>query len=377
MQIKRNALLKKVIFSLIATAILLVAIVAWDILLGSVARIPNPYHAYDNLQCYLSEGHLAYFHHPFFWELIPSNRSVSLKGVVYNTNSLGFRGQEIANPAAANTQLVVMMGDSSIFGFNVEESGNLPQQIEAYLREHSAAGTVEVLNAGVPGYTSTQGLIQLRTRILRFKPQLILLSYGWNEKYSKAQSLEALDGLVTRAFPLYRTWRWLHDRSWITRQLSSWWLRPAADSALGNSELLRSAGSVAGREAAVRAEQLAAYRRNLVQMVSFCRKNGIQVAFAPVTVPPPFLAAMRSVARAVDAPMFETERALHHAWRRARRYDAGDSGDPRLQYSAIRRDRSLFVDSCHPSIRGFRIITDEIGPKVAQLLEQQRHSNAE
>jgi lysophospholipase L1-like esterase len=80
-----------------------------------------------------------------------------------HVSGVGFRGPEPVAPRIA------CLGDSTTFGWGVREEEAWP----ALLGEQLG---VEVLNAGVPGYSSYQGLATL-DRVLALKPDVVVLAY--------------------------------------------------------------------------------------------------------------------------------------------------------------------------------------------------------
>ena len=78
-------------------------------------------------------------------------------------SGLGFRGPEPVAPRVA------CLGDSTTFGWGVSEAEAWPSLLGQELG-------VEVLNAGVPGYSTHQGLATL-DRVLALKPEVVVLAY--------------------------------------------------------------------------------------------------------------------------------------------------------------------------------------------------------
>ena len=79
------------------------------------------------------------------------------------TNAAGYRGA-LPGPGA-----VACLGDSTTFGWGVEEDEAWPARLAAALDR-------PVLNAGVPGYSTAQGLATLDT-VLALKPRVVVLAY--------------------------------------------------------------------------------------------------------------------------------------------------------------------------------------------------------
>lgn len=86
----------------------------------------------------------------------------------YNINSWGFRGEELKDAK------IFAVGDSTTFGYKLDDVK------QAYPCKLSTLLKKEVVNAGVPGYTSLHTLRQIK-RLLMFKPELIILCIGKND----------------------------------------------------------------------------------------------------------------------------------------------------------------------------------------------------
>ncbi len=70
-------------------------------------------------------------------------------------NSLGFRGPEIPAAKREGTYRILCLGDSYVFGDYVEDDETFPAALERTLRRAHPGRSIEVVNAGVNGYTIT------------------------------------------------------------------------------------------------------------------------------------------------------------------------------------------------------------------------------
>src|SRR5262249_9522286 len=95
-----------------------------------------------------------------------------------HTNALGLRGPEGRDDRSVR---VLAAGDSCTWGWRVAENQSFPRLLERLLGEMAIQNTYQVINAGVPGYTSFQGVEYLRERGLALKPSIVLISYGFND----------------------------------------------------------------------------------------------------------------------------------------------------------------------------------------------------
>lgn len=93
----------------------------------------------------------------------------------------GFRGPEVIVPKPAGVYRVVCIGGSTTYGDGVEDHRQaFPAQLERQL-QGAGHGGVEVVNAGVPGYSSLESLSNLQLRVLELEPDLVLVHHGVND----------------------------------------------------------------------------------------------------------------------------------------------------------------------------------------------------
>ncbi len=92
-------------------------------------------------------------------------------------NSLGYRGSEIAIPKPPRTYRIVSMGGSTTYSTGTTEKESYPAFLESILRDDYGYKNVEVINAGVSGYTSWEVLSSFAFRVLELEPDM-LIYYG-------------------------------------------------------------------------------------------------------------------------------------------------------------------------------------------------------
>jgi lysophospholipase L1-like esterase len=95
-------------------------------------------------------------------------------------NSDRFKGPEILDPKPSEVVRVMCYGDSLTDG---PPKGGWPRWLERLLGERSPVPgrRFEVLNAGVAGYSSHQGLLRFLQEVDRYRPELLVVSFGWND----------------------------------------------------------------------------------------------------------------------------------------------------------------------------------------------------
>ncbi|MDP3920405.1 MAG: SGNH/GDSL hydrolase family protein [Candidatus Omnitrophota bacterium] len=102
--------------------------------------------------------------------------SFSAGDVTISHNSLGFRGPEFnlhKNPAKKR---VVVYGGSSTYGVNVSDSDTW----SSYLQQELGP-SYEVVNAGVPGYSTAEAVIQTALQQMDLDADIAVYYQGWND----------------------------------------------------------------------------------------------------------------------------------------------------------------------------------------------------
>ncbi len=98
----------------------------------------------------------------------------------YHINSLGFRSKEVIEPKPPQVFRVFILGGSTVEG-GMNDQWTLDSYLSQGLKK-SYQG-VEVINAGIVGYSSQEELALLETRILDLQPDLVVIFDGRNDLY--------------------------------------------------------------------------------------------------------------------------------------------------------------------------------------------------
>jgi lysophospholipase L1-like esterase len=99
-------------------------------------------------------------------------------------NSLGMRGTEIKVEKPAGVRRVVVLGGSHPMGMWVKSREAYAAVLERLLNARQP-GKWEVLNYAVAGYTSWQGVLQMRTKVPRLSPDIIISDLGVNDSLER------------------------------------------------------------------------------------------------------------------------------------------------------------------------------------------------
>jgi lysophospholipase L1-like esterase len=167
-----------------------------------------------------------------FWKLRPDVVIARPKSILFQgrvSNSLGYRNEEFSIARPQTTTRIVCFGDSSTFGIGTPRSETWPAQLETALNSDAEFlqtqllpatpdARVEVVNAGVPGYTSYQILRRMRRELKSLAPDVVLLTcanndfWRWDDRTDAEQSERLTrsplrDSLMhSRAFQLASEW---------------------------------------------------------------------------------------------------------------------------------------------------------------------------
>ncbi len=279
----------------------------------------------------------------------------------------GFRTHDFA-PKRPGVYRILALGDSGTFG-QIQRgesygyvSNPYPLALEKVLAERIGPGRFEVLNAGVPGYNSYQGLMLLRGKLRNLDPDLITVRYGWNDHFlseappgqspyreSDSKLVVALEDLALRT-ALYP----------FVRRLGF------------ELRARRGQNPQALREAFARQTQwsptvpLPDYEHNLRRIVEIGRARGAQVWLLTSPYNPKPSETARNFVSFNNRIGFDELMAVHDQYNEATRRIGRELGAPVIDMAAIYRDNRdnpdfrLFVESDvpHPSQWGQNLEAD-------------------
>ncbi|HEY4475829.1 MAG TPA: SGNH/GDSL hydrolase family protein [Candidatus Paceibacterota bacterium] len=132
-----------------------------------------------------------------FWKFKPSkdvvlnldNQSVADDFYkLYEINSHGFRGSEFSVQKPAGTFRIIALGDSTTFGLFVDEAETYYKRLEKMLAKDFAPLKlrIEIISAGMPGFTSYQGYQLFKKELRRYDPDMILVYFGITNEFNRS-----------------------------------------------------------------------------------------------------------------------------------------------------------------------------------------------
>ena len=238
-------------------------------------------------------------------------------------NSWGFRSREFEVPKPRGRVRIVCLGDSWTFGANVDQDQAYPQRLEALLRRAYPATDAEVLNLGVFGYSSYQGLTLLRRHVQALQPDVVVIGFAMNDSRVPGFRDEDVAGkppsAVDRAVALA-------GRSEVVR-LGHYLVASALHRPTSLAELLKATDrreddprparqKYVGVEAWTRVP-LADFERNLKAMIALAREHGAGVVllFNELWPDSPYRTAIERVATAAGVRWVDSQRLIARARR--------------------------------------------------------------
>ncbi|MCE1246565.1 MAG: SGNH/GDSL hydrolase family protein [Firmicutes bacterium] len=171
-----------------------------------------------------------------------------------------------------------------------------PKQVQSQLRDELGNENIQVINMGVSGYSSFQGLIFFKNIGLLYHPDCVIVGYGHHD----GAPSYAEDKEITSASPLVKKFRGLVYQSQLYLLIRKKVLEKKADEKMENGHQV------------FRRVSKEDYIGNLKAFADECRKRNILVVFFVVpqeapdgTYHPEYADYMRQAARELNAPIID------------------------------------------------------------------------
>ena len=213
----------------------------------------------------------GYVIHPQrFWAYRPNNAELGI-------NSMGMRGPDLQLEKRPGVYRIICLGDSVTFGFKIPEADSYPRQLERFLNERLPASdpqidAVEVINAGVVGYSSLQGMRYLEGELSELQPDMVLVNFGSNDQICSMTFPDAEQPIVNPI--IQKVWLGL------TYLRSVMLLRQGISGHIGaHRTSLYQGADCEGNPPRVGPGE---YEHNLRRIADICSRAGARVWFLPV-----------------------------------------------------------------------------------------------
>ena len=149
------------------------------------------------------------------------NVSVTIRDVLYAHNSVGLRGPDFEEPKPDEVFRILLLGDSTTYGWGVSFEDTCGALTEKHLRDSGrTARRCEVINAGVVGYNNGDAEALYRRLESRIEPDLVLLVWYVNDLDKLGLHLGAHGYPFRDALPTPDGWKKHLWRSVMYRRLA-------------------------------------------------------------------------------------------------------------------------------------------------------------
>ena len=221
--------------------------------------------------------------HPFLRSVPrPLSRWLEVDGekkTLVTINSLGFRSQEIDRVKPTGVFRVVCVGGSVVYDTRVGLHDSWPMRLQSALQKKFPEHTIEIVNAGLPGRTSADTVVNLALRALSLSPDVVIVQHGVNDQ--KPNTYPGFQPDYSHWYrprdPVRRFYNNLLDKSLLACHLRyrlMFLLNPSMRDNWRGEDLKR--------YDTVFPEGLQAYERNMKSIVALSRTHGAKVVIATV-----------------------------------------------------------------------------------------------
>src|SRR6185369_3084342 len=97
------------------------------------------------------------------------------------TNGEGMRDHEPLPADTPSLERIAVVGDSFVFGLGLPQEDVFTEVLERDLNGASDGRRYDVLNFGVPGYSSQEEASVLEARVLPWNPAVVIVGYCLND----------------------------------------------------------------------------------------------------------------------------------------------------------------------------------------------------
>lgn len=266
----------------------------------------------------------------------------------YSVDARGFRVADASQSPAATkpaaeaktaTRQILTLGESSTFGWGVAYEETWPARLQAWLQQHG--DSLQVVNAGVPSYSSSQVRLYLDELLQQSSPDIVLVQVMWND---------ALYAWMDNWYP-----------ELLTRQQPAAWRRfLLRHSAVYRAVVLRDQDPTAVRSEA-NPDAVAQYHRNVREIAALCRRRGVALAFVEPPVCSELLdSGLKIVRKTIPKASFLSGLELFVA---ALRQEAAAAGVPVIRHRLVLGESApaaYFLDPAHPNAAGYAMEAEDI-----------------
>ncbi len=113
--------------------------------------------------------------------------SKSFSDIIYHINDDGLRGKELTKKKGLR---ILALGNSCTFGWGVADNYIWTTVLEKKLQSTFPEKKIDIINGGVPGYSSFQGMNYFKQELIeKVKPDIVLVMFGWNDQWTAGKNI--------------------------------------------------------------------------------------------------------------------------------------------------------------------------------------------
>ncbi len=351
------SLRKKILFSLIMTLLLLATL---DGFLRIIGFSFNPYRdvqAHQNVPQWSDRGVMQDPTLSWSWTPIPGAKvmiEVRTGAYAVQFNEKGYRSPDFSYNKPAGTIRIVCMGDSCTMGWGVEDRETYCNLLPSLLQKTSQK-RIEAINAGVLGHTSFQGLHRLRTKVVGLDPDIVVISYNWNDHLPAinmgGRTLQDKD-LPAMTLSRRITMNLAHLRSYQLVEYLVW-------KATRSTSPPQKVEENRLQNLLVRVS-LEDYEKNLEEMIRIAKANGII----------PILMSQPRRTKLPPRPELKVYTIMQTSYNNSMRNVAQRNKVKFVNLQSafsLEKDFEIFLDQAHPTPKGHFIMAKELSAAIQSL----------
>jgi lysophospholipase L1-like esterase len=246
----------------------------------------------------------------------------------------------MAAPKPPEVFRILCYGDSNTDG---PKQGGWPEALQEVLNQfRSPAGRrYEVVNAGVAGYSSHQGLLRFQQEVKVYQPDLVIVSFGWND-------VALAVGRPDHEF----------QPSWLQVHLLRWLFNSRLYLVLLENIPLRNSSAIDQTLPAVARVPVTQYLANMERFANLARQHGAPIVFLTRPHREPAITLSRLPPWRGNVPSYN---AALRGWAVERRL-------PLLDVEALfdNLGAAYFYDECHLTMDGHRTLAEALGSVLSR-----------
>jgi len=133
------------------------------------------------------------------------------KPYFFAENSPSPRDSDYTPEKGANVFRIVVLGDSFTYGEKLQVDDTFPKRLERFLNLNLHQPKIEVINYGVPGFSTRQEALAARNVIKTYRPDLLILQITLNDPElwpkSANRRFSEESGALTLNDPIFKQWK--------------------------------------------------------------------------------------------------------------------------------------------------------------------------